>query len=98
MQELGLVPDMFYCMRLLDEEGICLVPGSGFGQREETYHFRSVWLNSNRVCSNSFCLERFQSERSDLEVYGWKSCWNYLSKTASVFPLLSSVAQNTDIL
>lgn len=47
MQELGLVPDMFYCMRLLDEEGICLVPGSGFGQREGTYHFRSVWLNSH---------------------------------------------------
>lgn len=43
-KELGLVPDMFYCMRLLDEEGICLVPGSGFGQREGTYHFRMTIL------------------------------------------------------
>lgn len=35
-------PDMLYCMRLLEEEGICLVPGSGFGQKEGTYHFRLV--------------------------------------------------------
>uniref|UniRef100_A0A669D4Y4 alanine transaminase n=2 Tax=Oreochromis niloticus TaxID=8128 RepID=A0A669D4Y4_ORENI len=43
-KELGLVPDMFYCMRLLEEDGICLVPGSGFGQREGTYHFRMTIL------------------------------------------------------
>lgn len=41
-QEEGCAPDMFFCMRLLEEEGICLVPGSGFGQREGTFHFRSV--------------------------------------------------------
>lgn len=39
-QELGLAPDMFFCLRLLEETGICVVPGSGFGQREGTYHFR----------------------------------------------------------
>lgn len=44
-QEEGYAPDMFYCMTLLEDEGICLVPGSGFGQREGTFHFRSVWLN-----------------------------------------------------
>lgn len=44
MQEGGQVPDMYYCMRLLEEEGICLVPGSGFGQREGTFHFRLVQL------------------------------------------------------
>ncbi|NXK43471.1 ALAT2 aminotransferase, partial [Piprites chloris] len=33
-------PDMFFCMRLLEETGICVVPGSGFGQREGTFHFR----------------------------------------------------------
>lgn len=31
---------MFFCMRLLEETGICVVPGSGFGQKEGTYHFR----------------------------------------------------------
>ncbi|CAL8280641.1 unnamed protein product [Lota lota] len=37
-------PDMFYCMRLLEETGICLVPGSGFGQKDGTYHFRMTIL------------------------------------------------------
>lgn len=37
-------PDMFYCMKLLEETGICLVPGSGFGQRDGTYHFRMTIL------------------------------------------------------
>jgi len=31
-----------YCYELLEETGICVVPGSGFGQRQGTYHFRSV--------------------------------------------------------
>ncbi|RVE58888.1 hypothetical protein OJAV_G00198730 [Oryzias javanicus] len=43
-QEEGLVPDMLYCMKLLEEEGICLVPGSGFGQKEGTFHFRMTIL------------------------------------------------------
>uniref|UniRef100_A0A667XII7 alanine transaminase n=1 Tax=Myripristis murdjan TaxID=586833 RepID=A0A667XII7_9TELE len=43
-KEKGLAPDMFYCMKLLEEMGICLVPGSGFGQREGTHHFRMTIL------------------------------------------------------
>ncbi|NWX78810.1 ALAT2 aminotransferase, partial [Alca torda] len=39
-QEQGQAPDMFFCMKLLEETGICVVPGSGFGQREGTFHFR----------------------------------------------------------
>jgi len=27
-------------MKMLEETGICLVPGSGFGQRDGTFHFR----------------------------------------------------------
>ena len=37
-------PDEFYCFRLLDSTGICLVPGSGFGQKEGTLHFRTTFL------------------------------------------------------
>ncbi|KAK3534402.1 hypothetical protein QTP86_015246, partial [Hemibagrus guttatus] len=37
-------PDMFYCMKLLEETGICLVPGSGFGQKDGTHHFRMTIL------------------------------------------------------
>ena len=33
-------PDAMYCFQLLEETGICVVPGSGFGQREGTHHFR----------------------------------------------------------
>ncbi|XP_029448108.1 alanine aminotransferase 1 isoform X2 [Rhinatrema bivittatum] len=40
----GLAPDMFFCIKLLEETGICVVPGSGFGQREGTYHFRMTIL------------------------------------------------------
>lgn len=37
-------PDEFYCFRLLDATGICIVPGSGFGQKEGTLHFRTTFL------------------------------------------------------
>ncbi|XP_036604831.1 alanine aminotransferase 2 [Trichosurus vulpecula] len=39
-----MAPDMFYCMKLLEETGICVVPGSGFGQKEGTYHLRMTIL------------------------------------------------------
>ena len=32
--------DAFYCFQMLEETGICVVPGSGFGQVDGTYHFR----------------------------------------------------------
>ncbi|XP_072266696.1 alanine aminotransferase 2-like [Pyxicephalus adspersus] len=43
-QEEGQAPDMFFCMKLLEETGICVVPGRGFGQREGTHHFRMTIL------------------------------------------------------
>jgi len=36
--------DSDYCMRLLEETGICVVPGSGFGQLPGTLHFRTTFL------------------------------------------------------
>ncbi|KAL4769513.1 pyridoxal phosphate-dependent transferase [Aspergillus nidulans var. acristatus] len=36
--------DEFYCLRLLDATGVCVVPGSGFGQKENTLHFRTTFL------------------------------------------------------
>lgn len=33
-----------YCMALLEETGICVVPGTGFGQAEGTAHFRTTIL------------------------------------------------------
>jgi aspartate/methionine/tyrosine aminotransferase len=36
--------DTEYCMALLEETGICVVPGSGFGQAPGTFHFRTTFL------------------------------------------------------
>ncbi len=36
--------DEAYCMKLLEETGICVVPGSGFGQKPGTFHFRTTFL------------------------------------------------------
>ncbi|KAL0871556.1 hypothetical protein ABMA27_004091 [Loxostege sticticalis] len=37
-------PDGYYAFKLLEETGICIIPGSGFGQRPGTYHFRTTIL------------------------------------------------------
>lgn len=42
--EAELKPDEFYCLRLLENTGICVVPGSGFGQKEGTFHVRTTFL------------------------------------------------------
>uniref|UniRef100_A0A646QDW4 alanine transaminase n=1 Tax=Hemiscolopendra marginata TaxID=943146 RepID=A0A646QDW4_9MYRI len=43
-KSLNQEPDMFWAMELLETTGICVVPGSGFGQRPGTYHFRTTIL------------------------------------------------------
>ncbi|KAK7114145.1 alanine aminotransferase 1-like [Littorina saxatilis] len=43
-KEKGQAPDAFYCYNLLEDTGICVVPGSGFGQKEGTWHFRTTIL------------------------------------------------------
>ena len=40
----GVAPDFLYTLRLLEEEHILVVPGSGFKQREGTWHFRTTFL------------------------------------------------------
>lgn len=40
----GKAADVIYCMQLLEETGICVVPGSGFQQKDGTYHFRTTLL------------------------------------------------------
>lgn len=43
-KEKNQTPDFFYAMQLLETKGICIVPGSGFGQIPGTYHFRTTIL------------------------------------------------------
>jgi alanine transaminase len=40
----GLPADTFYALELLGATGICVVPGSGFGQKPDTFHFRTTFL------------------------------------------------------
>lgn len=42
--EKNLAADAFYALSLLEETGICVVPGSGFGQKDGSFHFRSTIL------------------------------------------------------
>ncbi|PIA51744.1 hypothetical protein AQUCO_01100547v1 [Aquilegia coerulea] len=43
-KKLGKVPDVFYCLKLLEATGISTVPGSGFGQKEGVFHLRTTIL------------------------------------------------------
>jgi len=40
----GVKPDAFYCRKLLEGTGIVTVPGSGFRQKQGTFHFRMTFL------------------------------------------------------
>ena len=43
--EMGLSPDTLYALDLLESTGVCVVPGSGFGQKEGRYGFRTTFLS-----------------------------------------------------
>lgn len=43
-KSVGLQPDVLYCLELLEQTGLCVVPGSGFGQKDGTFHFRTTFL------------------------------------------------------
>lgn len=40
----GEHPEDMYCLALLEQTGVCLVPGWGFGEAEGTHHVRSTFL------------------------------------------------------
>lgn len=46
-------PDYYYCEKLLENTGLVTVAGSGFGQREGTYHLRLT----NLICPKEELLK-----------------------------------------
>ncbi len=55
--------DEEYCMALLEKTGICVVPGSGFGQIPGTAHFRTTILPpTNRIKDVVERIAKFQAE------------------------------------
>ena len=54
-------PDVFWSWKLMEEEGIVVTPGSGFGQKEGTHHFRITFLPAESEMEEVVKrLERFQ--------------------------------------
>ena len=43
-EKMGIKADTRYSLELLEKTGICVVPGSGFGQKDGTWHFRTTIL------------------------------------------------------
>merc|ERR1712042_84328 len=53
-QEAGQAPDVFYAFSLLESTGICVIPGSGFGQLPDTYHFRTTILPQEEMIKDAW--------------------------------------------
>jgi len=59
----GKPADTFYCLAMLDATGICVVPGTGFVQKPNTYHFRTTILPSETDIDNvNAALAKFHAE------------------------------------
>lgn len=43
-KKLGKAVDFLWAKYMLEQAGVCVVPGSGFGQKPGTYHFRTTFL------------------------------------------------------
>lgn len=76
-QARGQAPDMFYCMTLLEETGICLVPGSGFGQKDDTYHFRFVIVSE--IFLDFEVRTRYDASRNSIMLF--MALWQILKHT-----------------
>ncbi|KAL9976107.1 hypothetical protein ACROYT_G013357 [Oculina patagonica] len=59
----GMHPDSFYALELLENTGLCVVPGNGFGQRDGTFHFRLTILPPIEALKPLF--ERFKVFHQD---------------------------------
>ena len=43
-KDAGKTADVYYALQMLEATGIVMVPGSGFGQKDGTWHFRTTFL------------------------------------------------------
>lgn len=57
-------PDLFYCLCVLENTGIVLVPGSGFRQEEGSHHFRitTLILSEEKLLSTMKTLSKYNEE------------------------------------
>lgn len=45
-QSINKAADTVYALEMLNQTGVCMAPGSGFGQQPNTFHIRSTFLPS----------------------------------------------------
>jgi alanine transaminase len=62
-KQVNIAPDAFYSHAMLEATGVCVVPGSGFGQKDNTWHFRSTFLPEEHLFDD-FCtnIENFHAQ------------------------------------
>lgn len=53
---INVVDDSHFSKELMRETGVVVVPGSGFGQKPGTHHFRIVILPPEEVLAEAFDL------------------------------------------
>jgi len=64
----GESPDSLYCVSLLKRTGICVVPASGFGQRQGRFGFRTTFLPPEAEMER--CVKLFRQHHEEfLEQY-----------------------------
>lgn len=63
-QRNSIEPDSKYSMDLLNETGICIVPGNGFGQRRGTFHIRTTILPPQEIIVEM--MERWKNFHTNL--------------------------------
>jgi len=57
--------DQIYCLEMVERTGIITVPGSGFGQKPGTFHFRMTILPEESVLAGVLdSIERFHGEHA----------------------------------
>jgi alanine transaminase len=62
-KEMQVPADEYWCIRLVEEHGIVCVPGSGFGQKKGTYHFRITVLPPDDMLKD--CISRIKKFHED---------------------------------
>ncbi|KAI8067788.1 pyridoxal phosphate-dependent transferase [Gongronella butleri] len=64
----GMAPDTYYCMQMLEATGVCVIPGTGFGQEPNTWHFRSTFLPEEHLF-DKFCADLKQFHKTFMDSY-----------------------------
>ena len=57
-EQRGVSPDAVYAVSLLEKTGICVVPASGFGQKDGRFGFRTTFLPSEEEMSKAVDMIR----------------------------------------